>query len=159
MMLDILADFTPALTETPICYVHDRPSAEAPSQTTTAPGKRTWPGLPEAELKLIWESANLHHPVKEEQTDTSKTKRAASSRKKLASQGGRREECGVAPTHPPCTEVACSRKHSAAHEAVIKSRDEAFQVGCQFSRSAWLLYGSSLVLRLLPSVCHIHCTS
>ena len=92
----------------------------------------TWPGLPEAELKLIWESAN-HHSVREEQTDTSKNKRAASSRKKLASQGGRRGECGVTLSHPPPTEVACSRKQSAAHEAVIKSRDEAFQVGCQFS--------------------------
>ena len=95
----------------------------------TAPGKRTWPGLPEAELKLIWESANLHHAAREEQTNKSKTKMAASSsRKKLASRAGRREECGVTPP----TEVACSRKQSAAHEAVTKTRDNAFQVGCQF---------------------------
>ena len=95
----------------------------------TAPGKRTWPGLPEAQLKLIWESANLHHAAREEQTNKSKTKMAASSsRKKLASRAGRREECGVTPP----TEVACSRKQSAAHEAVTKTRDKAFPVECQF---------------------------
>ena len=87
--------------------------------------------MPEAELKLIWECANLHHAAREEQTNKSKTKMAASSRKKLASRAGRTEECGVTPP----TEVACSRKQSAAHEAVIKSRDKAFQVGCQLSRS------------------------
>ena len=104
----------------------------------TVPGKRTWPGLPEAELKLIWECANLHHAAREEQTNKSKTKMAASSsRKKLASQAGRMEECGV--TAP--TEVACSRKQSAAHEAVTKTRDKAFQVGCQF-RGHYTLYHS-----------------
>ena len=68
--------------------------------------------------------------VVEENTSQNKTKMAAFSRTKLASQGVRGEECGATPSHLPPTEVACSRKQSVAHEAIIKSRDQAFEVGC-----------------------------
>ena len=93
-------------------------SAEAPPHPTAAPGKGTWSGLPEAELKLIWTT-----PASEEPTDICKTK---SSKKNVgvASPGGWEEES----SHAPPTEGVCSKKQSAVHDAVIKSRDETFQV-------------------------------
>ena len=92
--------------------------AEAPPHPAAAPGKGTWSGLPEAELKLIWTT-----PASEEPTDVCKTK---SSKKNVgvASLGGGEEES----SHAPPTEGVCSKKQSAVHDAVIKSRDETFQV-------------------------------
>ena len=92
-------------------------SAEAPRHLIAALGKGTWPGLPETELKLIWASTTSGEP-----TDVK------SSKKKLgmASPGGGEEES----SHAPPAEGVCSKKQSAVHEAVIKSQDETFQVGC-----------------------------
>jgi len=89
-------------------------SAEAPRHLTAAPGKGTWPGLPETELKLIWASTTSEEP-----TDIK------SSKKKLgvASPGGGEEES----SHALPTEGVCSKKQSAVHEVVIKSRDQTFQ--------------------------------
>ena len=98
-------------------------SAEAPRHLTAAPGKGSWPGLPETELKLIWAGTTSEEP-----TDIK------SSKKKLvvASPRGGKEES----SHAPPTEGVCSKKQSAVHEAVIKSRDETFQVGCWYSGCA-----------------------
>lgn len=97
-------------------------SAEAPRHLTAAPGKGTWPGLPETELKLIWASTTSEEPAD-----------IKSSKKKLgvASPGGGEQES----SHAPPTEGVCSKKQSAVHEAVIKSRDQTFQVGSWCSGS------------------------
>jgi len=98
-------------------------SAEAPRHLTAAPGKGTWPGLPETELKLIWASTTSEEP-----TDIKSSKKKLS----VASPGGGEEES----SHAPPIEGVCSKKQSAVHEAVIKSRDQTFQVGSCYSGSA-----------------------
>jgi len=97
-------------------------SAEAPQHLIAAPGKGMWPGLPETELKLSWASTTSEEP-----TDIKFSKKKLG----VSSPGGGEES-----SHAPPTEGVCSKKQSAVHEVVIKSRDQTFQVGCWCSGSA-----------------------
>ena len=80
-----------------------------PAQPPATAGKGTWPGLPEAELRALWK-------VTCPQGD------GAESKMRILAPWMDSEGCGL-------TEEISTPKSTAAHEAVVRERDKAFQVG------------------------------
>ena len=76
-----------------------------PAQPPATAGKGVWPGLPESELKTLWEAMCPQGDVAE-----------GKKRPLIDGEGSR-----------PAEEVS-SKKSTIAHEAVVRGRDEAFQV-------------------------------
>ena len=76
-----------------------------PAQPPVTAGKGTWPGLPESELKALWEAVCPQSDV-------------AEAKKRLLIDGEGRSP----------TEEVSSKRSTIAHEAVVRSRDKVFQV-------------------------------
>lgn len=107
-------------------------------EVTTHKGRHVWPGLPAEEMKLVWE---LLPPPPTTETkrksvmNSSKSKRPSSRMSVVASPsvaegGGEGQDklkelsalAGV------LMEKVTSKKHTAAHSAVVSKRDEVFKV-------------------------------
>ena len=93
-----------------------------PAQPPATAGKGTWPGLPESELRALSEAICP-------QSD------GAESKMRLLAPWMDGERCGL-------TEKVSAQKSTAAHEAVVREREKAFQVG-----------GANFVALLVHFVC------
>ena len=92
------------------------------AQPPATAGKGTWPGLPESELRDLSEA-------------TCPQGYGAESKMRILAPWMDGERCGL-------TEEVSTQKSTAAHEAVVRERDKAFQVG-----------GANFVAPLVHFVC------